>query len=298
MAASEACNLKEAHSCAFGPKTVRALQTFLNSRWEDAGTTLGPERLTVDGKFSPATIKALQAYLNRSYITFRRSLSRGSALKQRIGKDSTWMPSLGFLFADSQELQDPRKCSFAEEADEQAPPEWYMDVYHTLLQPDWQQKADAEAGIVEAKEPEGPADFVGHIVGTMVSKNVWYYLVEVQNERKDGFEIVLRTYEDFRRLDNSLASSYFHRCMLPRFEWLGSKANQESFLEERLDILQRYLDIIATEGSLGDEGNKIVTQFIRPRYLHAHLPSHPAKRDSVGTKRKLEQDDIDIDFYL
>lgn len=102
----------------------------------------------------------------------------------------------------------------------------------------------------------------------MLSNNTWYHLLEVKNERMD---VVMRSYEDFRALDQALARRNFNRTMqLPRpGNGVQSWLNKEKYLEEQRENMQSYLDHVAATSALvpQDEIEGVLLRFRSPRYL-------------------------------
>lgn len=188
--------------------------------------------------------------------------------------------ALGFLKrigsnGSLQSLGDSRRCSFAESAVVEDTPEWYVNFVSELSKPDWRKMAEAEIGIIHAEEVVRPGGAV-KILGTMLSKNVWYYLVEKPSERKAGFEVVMRSYEDFVKLSQAVAPHLGHTKLPksePKSEWLRFPRmfNEEKHVEERLDAIQKSLECILADKALAQ--NKDVVHFMRPRYLTKFRPT-------------------------
>lgn len=268
----------------FGSGTVKALQTFLNSHWDQAAWRA--QQLTVDGEFGPASIKALQTYLNSVYDSVRGSLALRSAVKAR-------RPAFSFFRKSrSGNHLEARRCTFAEEIQSEAShPRWYIDYVNKIEHKDWEKEEYMGAGLPELTEPESP-NAIGQIVGTMLSDNTWYYLVERKNERRSCFDIVMRTYDDFERLDQVL-SQHFGRPLMLKSEWLGLKRilKQEKFLEEHADALQNFLDVISKERALSNY--KTVTRFMQPRYL-AYQPRVVPKPESHAAEPQPENDEYEL----
>lgn len=263
----------------FGPITVRALQTFLNSRWGEAGWR--PEYLTVDDKFGPSTIKALQTYLNRvhasvmSYLTLRSALKRQAGPKHGAGLKSSFTVSgpSSFDSTASTESANSRRCNvLVSGATEQEPPCWYMDYVEALHDSGWQNPEEAEASVAGAGKVERSSSTIGTILGTMLHSGTWYYMLEVENEERGCFEIVMRTHRDFQRLGRALSKCPINDTSCPWSEMFGvrRRLNPDAFFEKQQHKLQRYLDSIAANRALATD--PVVTYFIRNQYLKAPPP--------------------------
>lgn len=252
---------------------------------------LATEDLAIDGECVPAKIKVLQTHLNSTRASVARFLALRSSKKTSVSGRASSPGGDEYLNSRWNTPVRPRRCNFSEDDPaEQNPPQWYQEFARAVYMPGWENEALAEYGLKDALEVEErcPASSMGTILGTMLSNDTWYYMLEVDGRR--GREIVMRSDADFKLLAEALLNIEGNTTKCPRPEVLSLRRwlDPQSFFEKRQKHLQEYLDSIASQRTVAN--TEVATQFTLNRYL--------TSQQLVFFMQSVQTEDIGDDVYL